>query len=353
MAPKTAVVIPCYNTSAACVDVIVNARRFADAVLAVDDGSTDDTLEHIRATGCRHVALARNAGKGAALKAGIEATLGQLGGAPRPPFDFLLTIDGDGQHDPADIPRFVNRAVSTGADLVIGVRDPRAMPRKSRVGNHYSRLLFVIGTGRYIAETQSGYRLFSARLIADLLDRVTWTRYETESEILGRTIEQGFGISSVEISTIYFDGNRRSTFDAWRDSARIASVFRRQIEWTVSAAAFDFLTFAAIMSTTWSRTLVHAAAANVLSRFAALAFQVVFRRDFVRRIRALVREEGLGWCAAALFGHLALTTLLLVALMGVGFHSALAKALAQLAGYLTSFAIVDRLLFGKRLAVLG
>src|SRR5512145_3312126 len=98
---KIAVVIPCYNTGPACVDVITRARACAGTVLVVDDGSTDDTPRHIAAAGAPCLRLAVNAGKGAALEAGIREVLhggrGLVGGA----FDYILTIDGDGQHDPA------------------------------------------------------------------------------------------------------------------------------------------------------------------------------------------------------------------------------------------------------------
>ena len=102
-----------------------------------------------------------NAGKGAALKAGIEEVLkgrqGQLGDT----FDYILTVDGDGQHDPATSRASSSLAVREHADFVIGVRNVRVMPPKSKIGNYFSRLVFFLGTGRYVPDTQSGFRLFS------------------------------------------------------------------------------------------------------------------------------------------------------------------------------------------------
>ena len=167
---KVAVIIPCYNTGQACVEVITRARAAANAVLVVDDGSTDDTPEHIRQAGSPCLRLPANEGKGAALKAGIEEVLkgrhGLLGGT----FDYILTVDGDGQHDPSDIPRFVSLAIRERADFVIGVRNVRVMPPKSKIGNYFSRLVFFLGTGRYVPDTQSGFRLFSLSLAEALLD---------------------------------------------------------------------------------------------------------------------------------------------------------------------------------------
>ena len=125
---RVAVVIPCYNTGAACIDVIVRARTIADAVLVIDDGSTDDTQTHIAATRATCLRLPVNVGKGAALKAGIEEVLKGRDGMLGDVFDYILTVDGDGQHDPSDIPRFVSLAMQEHRDFVIGVRNVRAMP---------------------------------------------------------------------------------------------------------------------------------------------------------------------------------------------------------------------------------
>ena len=156
---QIAIVIPCYNTSSACVAVITQALATGAEVLVVDDGSTDDTPAHIAGTGVRVIRLPVNAGKGAALKAGIEEVLrgrdGLLGGT----FDYILTMDGDGQHDAQEIPRFIELGTRERADLVIGVRNVQLMPPKSKVGNYISRVLFYLGTGRYVADTQSGFRL--------------------------------------------------------------------------------------------------------------------------------------------------------------------------------------------------
>ena len=342
-APRIAVVVPCYNTSAACVNVIARASEHADAVLAVDDGSTDDTPEHLRAAGCPVVRLARNSGKGAALEAGITEILKGPAGLLGAAFDYVITLDGDGQHDPADIPRLVTRAAETGAGMVLGMRDPRAMPARSKVGAHFSRLLFLIGTGQYVADTQSGFRLFTRPLLSALLGNVTWKGYETESEVLWKALALGYAVEEVRISTIYLDGNSRSQFNAWRDSTRIASVFERQLRWTVGMALLDFVAFAVIIARGWLDPL----SANVASRVAAVLCQAAGRRDYVSRTRRLMRHEGAGWVALAFLGHLALTTSLLAGLVRLGLHPIVAKAGAQLAGYLMSFAVVDAVLLRR------
>ena len=214
MPQRIAVVIPCYNTTSRCADVVARTMPFADAIVAVDDGSTDDTAEHLHASGCLVLQLSVNSGKGVALAAGFREVLKGSAGPLGARADYVVTFDGDGQHDPADIPRLVDCARRSGADLVLGMRNPAAMPQKNRVGAHFSRLLLLIGTSTFVPDTQSGFRLLSRALVAELIDRVSWKGYESESEALWRTIELDRKVASAEITTIYIDGNRGSQFDA-------------------------------------------------------------------------------------------------------------------------------------------
>jgi hypothetical protein len=138
-------------------------------------------------------------------------------------------MDGDGQHDPADVPKLMDCARRDRADMVIGIRDLRLMPPKSKFGNYFSRGLFFLATGRYVPDTQSGFRLLSTRLAAALLGTVRWGRYETEAEILARTWALGFRIATAEVSTIYFDGNRRTHFDPFWDSMRVFGVLSQYL----------------------------------------------------------------------------------------------------------------------------
>lgn len=240
---KVAVVVPCFNTSAACAEVITRARSAVDALLVVDDGSTDDTPQHIRSTGAMCLRLPVNRGKGAALKAGIEEVLKGRDGMLGDVFDYVLTIDGDGQHDPDDIPRFLALARQERADLVLGVRNVRMMPPKSKVGNYFSRGLFFLATGRHLTDTQCGFRLLSRSLLEILLMEVRWRRYETEAEILVTAVTRGYTVMVTEVRTIYFDKNRRTHFDPLWDSLRVIGV----------------LAYSALASsiTGWSRPLPH------------------------------------------------------------------------------------------------
>lgn len=338
---KVAVVIPCYNTGEACVDVINGARAAATGVLVVDDGSTDDTPEHIRKTGSPCLRLPANAGKGAALKAGIEEVLKGRQGILGEVFDYILTVDGDGQHNPADIPRFVALATRQRADFVIGVRNVRAMPPKSKIGNYFSRLVFFLGTGRYVADTQSGFRLFSRSLAEALLTAVAWRRYETEAEILTKAVSLGYTVATVEIPTIYFDGNRRTHFDPLWDSMRVVAVLSRYALSSLAVTAVDFSAFVLLLPHV-SGNVVRA---NILARPFAVVAHFMLSREYVFRLKGQFRLSEVVRYGAIVLANLALTTWLLLVFQNWDASPISAKILAQLAGFLFTFVVLDRFVF--------
>ncbi len=338
---KVAVVIPCYNTGQACVEVITRARSSADAVLVVDDGSTDDTPEHIAATGARCLRLSENAGKGAALKAGIEEVLKGRAGMLGDVFDYILTVDGDGQHDPSDIPRFVALATREHADFVIGVRNVRVMPPKSKIGNYFSRLVFFLGTGRYVPDTQSGFRLLSRSLAEALLTAVSWRRYETEAEILTKAVSLGYTVDTVEIPTIYFDQNRRTHFDPLWDSMRVIAVLSRYALSSLAVTAVDFSAFVLLLPYVSGNVI----RANILARAFAVVAHFILSREYVFRARGQFKLSEVVRYLAIVVANLALTTWLLLLFQRGGASPVSAKIMAQLAGFLFTFVVLDRFVF--------
>ena len=340
---RVAVVIPCYNTGRACADVIARARSAANGVVVVDDGSTDDTPEHIRSTGALCVRIPVNTGKGAALKAGIEEVLKGREGILGEAFDYIVTLDGDGQHDPADIPRLVSLALRERADFVIGVRDVGAMPPKSMIGNYFSRLMFFLGTGRYLVDTQSGFRLFSASLATSLLTTVPWRRYETEAEILTRTVSLGYTVATVGIPTIYFDANRRTHFDPVWDSIRVLAVLGRHALSSLAVTAVDFVAFVLLLPYV-SGNVVRA---NILARVLAVVAHCLLRRRFVFRAKGRVRLSEAVRYVAIVLANLTLTTAALFVFRSWGASPISAKILAQIGSFLVTFIVLDRFGMGK------
>ena len=127
-------------------------------VLVVDDGSTDETASVAEAAGAKVVRHAYNQGKGAALKTGFAWALERGYGA-------VLTLDADGQHDPADIPKFLEAHARGAGELIIGRRNFRVMPFPRPVTTPLGTWLLSRALGQPIYDNQSGYRLYTRRLL--------------------------------------------------------------------------------------------------------------------------------------------------------------------------------------------
>jgi glycosyltransferase involved in cell wall biosynthesis len=336
---KVAVIVPCYNTGVTCVEVVRRAQATADRVLVVDDGSTDDTPRHIAASGAAFLRLPVNAGKGAALKAGLEEVLKGPNGLLADVFDCIVTIDGDGQHDPADIPRFVSRAFRDGVDLVISVRDLRRMPWKSRIGNRVARWLFLVETGCYIPDTQSGFRLLSPLLARALLPAVTWRRYETEAEILAKAVALGYPLGVVTIDTVYLEQNQRTHFDPLWDSMRVIAVLSRGGVTSLAVAVVGIATYVLALSMAAGNVIW----ANAVATLCAVATDLVMRRQYLFRVRGRFTLSEPARYTAMVLLNLLVTSWLLLALQRRGAHPVGAKVIAQLLeGALTFIWRVER-----------
>lgn len=218
---NTCAIIPCYNVGVRCIPVIQETSRHVGRVLAIDDGSTDDTQACIRGTGTELVAFERNQGKGYALIEGFSIALKDER------CKAVLTLDGDGQHDPREIPTLL-AAFSAGAgDLIIGARAGpwKAMPPKRRLANRCSSFLISRLCGQPLPDSQSGFRLIGRAALERLLPLLRPGRYETETQMLILASRLGLRISSVPIATIYSDGiNAASSFHPLRDTFLVTRV---------------------------------------------------------------------------------------------------------------------------------
>lgn len=188
--------IPAYNEAERISAVITTARHHLP-VLVVDDGSQDDTAARARAAGGEVLIQTPNQGKGAALLRGFEVALQR-------DVNAVLTLDADGQHDPAEIPAFLARFEQSGADLIIGRRNFHQMPPLRRLSNTLGTALFSWAAGQPVADNQSGYRLISRRLLNALLNEPGRERgFEFEVDMIVRCIQAGMRLDWVDIRTIY------------------------------------------------------------------------------------------------------------------------------------------------------
>jgi hypothetical protein len=193
---KGLVLIAAYNEERRIADVVCAAKAYLP-VLVVDDGSIDETAKQAKKAGAMVHAYKPNQGKGAALKIGIQKAL-ESG------YDFIITLDGDGQHDPQEIPAFLKAYASGRQDLIIGKRDFRKMPTVRRISNTLGTLLFSWAVAHRIPDNQSGYRLVSRRLM-EVLHKSAESGYEFEVEMIVYCLIYGYPIGWVGIQTIYGD----------------------------------------------------------------------------------------------------------------------------------------------------
>ncbi len=217
-------IIPAYNEGSHISAVVRGARAYLP-VLVVDDGSDDETSMAAEEAGAEVLRLSPNQGKGAALQAGIQRAL-------RGDYAAVITLDADGQHDPDEIPKFIDAFHEKQADLIIGARNFSEMPPVRRLANSVGRLSFSWALGRPIPDNQSGFRLLTARMMALVLDS-TEAGYEFEIEMIVRCVQAGYELSWIPIRTIYTGGG--SHIQPWHHAYHFFRVVwetrRRMREW--------------------------------------------------------------------------------------------------------------------------
>ena len=195
---KCAAVIPCLNESATIQALVTEVRRHLPAVIVVDDGSRDRTRELASASGAEALRHDRRRGKGAALATGWSRARARG-------FAWAVSLDGDGQHAPEDIPFFLRRAESGEAKLIVGNRmeDASAMPwLRRRVNRWMSRRISRL-TGHSLPDTQCGFRLMSLEAWSQVHLRAD--HFEIESELLCKFIAAGLMVDFVKVRVIYRD----------------------------------------------------------------------------------------------------------------------------------------------------
>jgi len=188
--------VPAYNEAAAIGKVVARVRPHLP-VLVVDDGSRDETAALAEAAGAVVLRQVPNQGKGSALRAGFRQALDEG-------FNAVLTLDADEQHDPAEIPLFLDAYRLQQADLVIGQRTFAEMPPVRRLANTLGTLLFSWAMRQPVHDNQSGYRLISRQVMENCLASEE-EGFEFEVEMIATCVRKGLKLAWVPIRTIYGD----------------------------------------------------------------------------------------------------------------------------------------------------
>ena len=214
---RICVVIPTYNNDKTIKTVVEKCLLYCDDVIVVTDGCTDRTTDILHAIdGITIVSYAQNRGKGYALKMGFRKAL-EMG------YSYVITLDGDGQHYPEDIPLFLKANQQHPQSLIIGSRQLEGVDRSkgSSFANKFSNFWFYVQTGRALPDTQTGYRLYPLHRLYGL--SLLTSRYEAELELLVFASWHGVKLVPIPIQVYYPPRNERvSHFRPGKDFARIS-----------------------------------------------------------------------------------------------------------------------------------
>jgi len=214
---KIGCIIPVYNTGWLLDEVLEQLKKHisVEDMVIVDDGSDDDTADYAEKHNTGLIRHCKNFGKGAALRTGFSWSENRG-------YDAVLTIDGDGQHDPARVPAFLKK-MKSGADIVLGSREfePGTMPLDRIFSNYASTLMVSLLAGRRLQDSQCGYRLIRTRVLQSL--NLFTNRYELETELLVKAIRKGWQVSFCPVPAIYNGGI--SHIQRFPDTVRFCRLF--------------------------------------------------------------------------------------------------------------------------------
>jgi glycosyltransferase involved in cell wall biosynthesis len=203
-----AVVIPAYNEAATIRDIAARALKICTRVIVVDDGSVDGTAQALDGLAVQLLRNDRNLGKAASLWRGAQVALASG-------MNAVVTLDGDGQHAPEDIPRLIAAAQQNPGSIVIGARlaDRSAIPKLRYFANRAAVFWLSWACGQRLDDSQSGFRVYPAGLFRKV--KISHDRqhgFVFESEILIEAARFGHRCTMVPISALYRAGARASYY---------------------------------------------------------------------------------------------------------------------------------------------
>jgi len=190
------VCIPAYNEEKSIAKLIIDAKKYSDKIIVVDDGSSDYTPHIVRELGVELIQNEKNIGKGGALRAGF---IHAMTFSP----DVVVTMDADGQHNPSFIPNLIEPIINRKADVVIGSRNKKTkMPKYRKAGLKTINFLNRKALKSKIKDIQSGYRAYSNKSI-NALAQENFQDYSAEFEQIKLLIDKGFEIKEIPVEIKY------------------------------------------------------------------------------------------------------------------------------------------------------
>lgn len=223
-----AVVIPAYNEEATIRGVAERARaqvNEANQVIVVDDGSADDTSQALEDLDVMVLRNESNLGKAGSLWRGMQYALEQ-------DFDGVVTLDGDGQHQPEDIPRVLTAAQASPNHIIIAsrLRHQENAPALRLFANRFANFWISWAAGYYIPDSQSGFRFYPAEVLRQVEVAIDKEHgFAFESEILIDAAWKGVRSQPVPIDSVYFKAARHSHYRAGADTLQIVTTVAKRL----------------------------------------------------------------------------------------------------------------------------
>ncbi|MDJ0805479.1 MAG: glycosyltransferase family 2 protein [Gammaproteobacteria bacterium] len=214
---QSAVVIPIYNEAATIRELAIEVLKHTDALIIVDDGSEDDSRMQLDGLAIILLSNPQNMGKGFSLQRGLQHAL-SLGARS------VITLDGDAQHDPHEIPNLLQAALAHPDRIIIAARlkQRENAPKLRLFANQFADFWVSWAAGYPVQDSQSGFRLYPSRALEAVRIQVNRERgFVFESEFLIEAAQHRIYSISVPVESIYREGGRVSHYKPWTDTWRI------------------------------------------------------------------------------------------------------------------------------------
>jgi len=202
--PQVVAAIPCLNEERFIGSVVLKTKQYVDSVIVIDDGSRDATAEIAAAAGAKVYKHGENRGYGAAIRTALAK-------GRRMHADVLVVLDGDGQHNPSDIPNLIKPLIANKADVAVGSRfleKKSKSPFYRRLGQQALTVATNVASGQKVSDSQSGFRAYSAKALKELT--LTESGMSASSEMQFAISRSGLRVIDVPIDVSYLESAKRN-----------------------------------------------------------------------------------------------------------------------------------------------
>lgn len=342
----TVALIPSYQPDVRLVNLVERLRSYGVEGVVVDDGSGERYRPLFKAVSrfATVIGYGNNKGKGYALKRGLRYIQGNY-----PDDTVVVTVDADGQHDPADVLRCAQEAGAARDTMVLGCRSfgGAGVPLRSRLGNRITCGVYRLASGVLVSDTQTGLRAFPAALIGFLV-AIGGERYDYEMNVLLACPAHHVDIREVPIRTIYEEGNASSHFRPVRDSVRIYRGILSFMASSLCCFLIDYAAFALLSLLLMGFGAAGLACANVGSRLLSASANFLINRKLVFHSSESLYVTAVRYALLAL-GIIVGNTLAMLFLARVlAVPALLAKLLVEVSFFVFSWTMQNRVVFAKR-----